>query len=259
MSEKLRVLIVDDDRRMAKTLCDILKVKGFEATPAYSGQEALSRLAEASFDCVLTDVKMPEINGVKLLKAIRAKHLDLPVVLMTAYAADELAKNGLEEGAIASLTKPLDINLLLSFLSSLRKERSIVIVDDDPNFMKTLSDILRERSFEVSEVSDPSMVLENLVPNGQIVILDMKLNRTNGLAVLKEIREKYPHLPVVVVTGYRQEMAAAIEAALSIGAYTCLYKPFGIEELLKVLADIRKQELNRALGQPVRKRRQGDL
>ena len=78
---------------------------------------------------------------------------------------------------------------------------------------------------------------------------------TGGLEVLEEIREQHPRLPVVLVTGYREEMAPAIEVALKIGAYTCLYKPFQIERLLQVVGEIRRQELRRALGRPVRKRK----
>ena len=255
MSERLRILVVDDDRRMAKTLVNIFQVKGYQAEAAHSGPEALEKVAEDSFDCVLTDIKMPEMSGVELYRAIKAVRPDLPVVLMTAYSTDKLVNEGLEEGAVAVLTKPLDINLLLSFFSSLRQERSIVIVDDDPKFARTLGDILRARGFAVTQITDPHDVVERLEANGQVVLLDMKLNDIGGLEVLEEIRERYPRLPVILVTGYRQEMGRAIEAALKVAAYTCLYKPFQIEELSQLLAEIRRQELGRILGQRVRKRK----
>ncbi|MFQ5812271.1 MAG: response regulator [Anaerolineae bacterium] len=248
MSEKLRILVVDDDRRMAKTLVNIFQVKGHEAEAAHSGPEALEKVAEDSFDCVLTDIRMPEVNGVELYRAIKARRPDLPVVLMTAYSTDRLVNEGLGEGAVAALTKPLDINLLLSFFSSLRQERSIVIVDDDHRFCKTLGDILRARGFAVTQITDPHDVAGRVKPDGQVVLLDMKLNDISGLEVLEEIREQYPRLPVVLVTGYRQEMAPAIEAALKMQAYTCLYKPFQIEELSQLLAEIRRQELGRILA-----------
>ena len=248
MSEKLRILIVDDDRRMAQTLHDIFRIRGYEAEAAHSAPEALERVAEDPFDCVLSDIRMPEVNGVELYRAIKARQPDLPVVLMTAYSTDELVKEGLEEGVIATLTKPLDINALLGFFSSLRRERSVVIVDDDPRFCKTLGDILRARGFAVTQVTDPHGVVERVRPDGQVVLLDMKLNDKSGLEVLKGIREQYPHLPVILVTGYRGEMASAIEAALKIKTYTCLYKPLQIEELLQLLTEIHHQELGRALG-----------
>ena len=256
MEDTLRILVVDDDRMMARTIVDILKVKGYEAQAVHSGPEALEKVAQGSFgsaqdrpfDCVLTDIKMPGVNGVELYRAIKTRQPDLPVVLMTAYSTDSLVEEGLEEGAIAALTKPLDINRLLCFFSSLRKERSIAIVDDDPQFCKTLGDVLRMRGFAVTQVSDPHGVVERLGADGQVVLLDMRLNNISGLGVLREIRERHPHLPVVLVTGYREEMASAIEAALKIGAYTCLHKPLEIEHLLQLLAEIRRQELSRVLG-----------
>lgn len=247
MSKKLSILIVDDDHRMARTVRDILNVKGYQAECAFSGAEALGKIKKTDFDCVLTDVKMPEINGVELYQAIRKIYPQLAVVLMTAYPSDALIKKGLKEGILAALTKPLDINLLLSFFSSLRREQSIVIVDDDLNFSKTLGGILKERGFQVTEVPDPRNLADKLKPEGEVVLLDMKLNDLEGLEVLKEIRKVYPYLPVILVTGYREEMAKAIEAALKISAYACLYKPFQIDELIQLLSQIQHWQWARVL------------
>ena len=248
MNEPLHILVVDDDHSMAKTLMDILKVKGFQAEAVHSGPKAIEKMAETAFDCVLSDIKMPEINGVELYRAIKAQRPDMPVVLMTAYSSDSLVEEGLEEGAIAVLTKPLEIGLLLTFFSFLRKERSVVIVDDDPEFCRTLGDILRARGFAVTQVTDPHDAVAQIGANGQVVLLDMKLDDTNGLEVLKGIREEYSRMPVILVTGYQKEMAAVIEAALEVGAYTCLYKPFEIGELLEVLTEVRHRELRRMLA-----------
>ena len=251
MNEKLRVLIVDDDRRMAKTLKDIFNVKGYEAEVAHSGPEALEKVEGSHFDCVLTDIKMPEMNGVDLYKSIKQVQPDIAVVLMTAYSTDKLVKEGLKEGVIATLSKPLDIEALLSFFSALRKDRSIVIVDDDPNFCKTLGDILQARGFAVTQITDPYDVVGKIREDVQVLLLDMKLNDINGLDLLKEIRSQHPHLPVILVTGYRDEMGEAIEAALKISAYTCLYKPLQIEELLQFLNEIHHRGLAKALGHPI--------
>ena len=247
MSDNLRILVVDDDQRMAKTLADILKVKGYQAETAHSGVEALEKVAGKPFDCVLTDIKMPEVNGVELYRAIKGRQPDLPVVLMTAYSSDSLVAEGLDEGVVGVLTKPLDIGMLLTFFSFLRQERSVVIMDDDADFCRTLGDILRVRGFGVTQITDPHQVMEGLEADGSVMLLDMKLNSINGLDVLRTIREKYPQLPVILVTGYREEMSPAIEAALELNAYTCLYKPFEIENLLEVLSQIRRGELGRVL------------
>ena len=248
MSEALRILVVDDDQRMATTLADILEAKGYQVETAHSGAEALEKVAGKPFDCVLSDIKMPEVNGVELYRAIKARQPDLPVVLMTAYSSDSLVREGLEEGAVAALTKPLDIGMLLTFFSFLRRERSVVIVDDDDDFCRTLGDILRARGFGVTGIADPRQVMEGLEADGDVVLLDMKLNSINSLDVLRTIREQYPRLPVILVTGYREEMSPAIAAAQELSAYTCPYKPFEIEKLLKILPQVRRSELGRVLG-----------
>ena len=248
MSEPLRLLVVDDDRRMAKTLVDILRVKGYQAEAAHSGREALEKVSAGDLDCVLSDIRMPDVNGVELCQAIRRVRPDLPVVLMTAYASDGLVEEGLEEGAIAALTKPLNIGLLLMFFSFLRKRRALVIVEDDPQFCRTLADILQMRGFAVTRISDAREVLERLGVGKEVLLLDMVLGRISSLDVLRAIRERHPHLPMVLVTAHRKEMAPAIEAALELDAYTCLYKPLEIEELVQTLTELRRQEMRGILG-----------
>jgi DNA-binding NtrC family response regulator len=253
MSEPLRILIVDDNEMMVKTLQDIFRIKGYRAEAAYSGPEALKKVEANHYDCILSDIKMPDINGVELYRAIKAKDPLLPVVLMTAYSTDKLIEEGLKEGVVAVLTKPLNIEMILNFLAFLHREQSIVIVDDDAEFCRTLSDILQNKNFTVLQITDPRNVPAKLEFPGQIVLLDMKLQGSSGLDVLREIRKQYPYMPVILVTGYREEVESALEDALEMNAYTYLYKPLKIKKLLQVLSNIHHQELGRVLGRPTRK------
>ena len=254
MSDELRVLVVDDDPAMANTLVDVLSVTGYQAESANSGAEALELAKQTSWDCLLSDIKMPDMDGVELCRAMKAQHPELCVVLMTAYARDSLVNDGLVAGAVAAMAKPLDLNALLSFMGALRHEASILIVDDDPEFCRTLGDVLRQHFFAVTEVSDANEMVRLFVESGQVVLLDMKLNGLSGLEVLKQIRQAHPQLPVILVTGCGQEMAPKIEAALRLRAHTCLYKPLEIQELLQTLGEIRDQELGRLLGQTPKKK-----
>jgi DNA-binding NtrC family response regulator len=117
MNATLRILIVDDDHYMARTLADIFKFKGYKAEIAHSGAEALDKMARNSFDFVLSDVRMPDVDGIEMYRAIKIRRPDLPVVLMTAYSTDTLVKEALANGALAVLTKPLDIDRVLTFLA----------------------------------------------------------------------------------------------------------------------------------------------
>ena len=254
MNEDVRILVVDDDRRMARTLADIFRVKGYDVDTAYSAKEALEEIEKGEIDCVLSDIRMPEVSGVELYRAIRENNPGLPVVLMTAYSDDSLMKEGLEEGAITVLPKPLDINALLEFFSFLRKEHFVAIVDDDPDFCRILGDILEERDFSVTQHTDPRELLKRLDEKIHVILLDMKLGKTNGLDILKKIREKHPHMAVILVTGYRKEMMESIGDALAMGAHTCLYKPLQTEALIRTINEVYHQELGRVLGQPPRKK-----
>jgi CheY-like chemotaxis protein len=150
----LCILVVDDRRNMAKTLAAILRVSGYETDTAGSSPEALQKIAHSiapnlqadpgpvstgspsgpsvragaqsgqdqvcsHYDCVFSDVRMPGMNGVELCRQIKARLPDLPVVLMTAYSTDALVQEGLEEGVVAVLSKPLDLDFVLALCASL--------------------------------------------------------------------------------------------------------------------------------------------
>jgi two-component system response regulator HydG len=251
MEETVKVLVVDDDCRMVKTICDILKAKGFAAVPAFSGEEAVEIVRGERPDCVLMDVKMPGIDGVEALRMMKEMAPDLPVVLMSAYSTGDQAEEAKRRGAYSVLTKPIDIQQLLSFLFLLRKEQSILVVDDDPEFCRTLKDVLQSRNYQVETEDDPEKVLGRLELGYELaVVLDLKPGNADGLDVLRDIRRCYPAKPVILVTGYREEMADSIEKGLLIGAYTCLYKPLATEELIGIIEEISREKLRLFLDEP---------
>jgi DNA-binding NtrC family response regulator len=250
MSEKLKILVADDDRRMARTTRDILDVKGYEVIEANSGEEAVEIVRSAAPDCVLMDIKMEGIDGIETLKIIKTIAPDLPVILMSAYASDEQAIEAKRRGALAVLEKPIDIQSVLSFLSVLRKQKSILIVDDDPQFCGTLKDILKSRGYKVETEIDPENVLADMEREYKLVVLlDLKLGNKDGTDLLETIRKKYPTKPVILVTGYGKEMAASIDKGLQIGAYACLYKPLKIDSLIKHIEEIDRKKRQAILGE----------
>ena len=254
MSQELSVLVVDDDWPMARTLTDVLKLKGYRAEAAYSGPRALDLMEGERFDCVLTDIRMPDVNGVELLRAIRSTRPHMPVVLMTAYAAGELVNEGLREGAIAGFVKPLDIDLLLSFLSVLREQHSIVIADDDSQFWRRVGGSLERLGYSVLEVDDPDDLMKALTPRGQVVFLGARSNGVTGFELLKRIRRRYHALPVVLEADGWEDTSPEVEKARGLNVHAFLRKPFETDDLLEILADIRRRELGTLL-----RRRPGTL
>lgn len=160
---KAENLVVENDRRMVKTICDILKVKGHRPSEAHSGEEAVDKVEKEEFDCVLMDLKMPGID----------------------------AKS---RGACTVFTKPIDIQILLLFLSMLRKEESVLVVDD-PAFW-TIKDLPEQKGYHVETEMVAVRVLDRTAMERNyklIVILDIKLGNAD---VLSKICERYPANPV---------------------------------------------------------------
>jgi two-component system, NtrC family, response regulator HydG len=249
MSEKTKVLVVDDDRRMAKTICDILAIKGYQAIEANSGEEAVEKVRSDMPDCVLMDIKMPGLSGIESLKILNGLAPDLPVILMSAYTTEEQACEAKQHGAYAVLGKPIDIQAVLAFLSVLRKEKTVLVIDDDPQFCRTLKDILESRGYKVQTETDPESAVGDMELEYQLVVLlDLKLGTRDGADVLKEIRAKYPTKPVILVTGYGKEMAASIDKARQIGASACLYKPIEVDMLIAKIQEIDRKKLQAVLG-----------
>ena len=120
MTASRRVLIVDDNDNMAKTLARVLDLRGYQAEVANSGEEALQLAQGSHFDCILSDIKMPGMNRVQLFHAFQQDHPDIPIIWMTAYAPSDLLTASVAKSVVAVLTKPLDFELLFMYLSKVK-------------------------------------------------------------------------------------------------------------------------------------------
>lgn len=103
-----RVLVVDDERNYLIVLEDLLVEDGYEVLTASSGDEAIEILRENIVDTVLSDIKMPGMNGIELLEKISEFDPDLPVILMTAFAEVDQAVDAMKKGALDHIQKPFD-------------------------------------------------------------------------------------------------------------------------------------------------------
>ncbi len=114
-----RILIVDDNPNMSVLLSDILEIFDFKGSYAGDGAEALEKLRRGKYDMVFTDLRMPKMDGLDLLKAIKAEHPGLPVVVVTGYSMADTRDEVLSERADGFLSKPFKVNEIQSLLTSL--------------------------------------------------------------------------------------------------------------------------------------------
>lgn len=116
MVAKPRILVADDESNARSALSQILSEEGYAIETAADGFKALARYEEHGADIVLTDLKMPGMDGVELMAKLREKDPELPVVVMTAFGAVETAVAAMQAGAVSYLTKPVNADELLLVL-----------------------------------------------------------------------------------------------------------------------------------------------
>ena len=102
------VLIVDDEKNYPPVIAAVLEEEGFGTLTANSGMEALEILRQSDIDLVLTDMKMPGMDGIQLLENVKIKDPYLPVIMMTAYGTVEKAVEAMQKGAYNYILKPFD-------------------------------------------------------------------------------------------------------------------------------------------------------
>ena len=102
-----KILVVDDDPQVLKMMVDTLEARGYATAVASDGEQALKRLDVERFDVVVSDLAMPTMNGLRLLEAIRARELGVPVIIVSGFVTRAVADEALAKGAWAVLDKPL--------------------------------------------------------------------------------------------------------------------------------------------------------
>ncbi len=127
MNEKQSILIVDDDESTCRTLALIFKKKGYEIETARMGREAIEKMQKKFFNLALLDIRLPDIEGTKLLSSLKEMHPDLEVIIITAHASVKTAVQALNKGASAYITKPLNMDEVLAIVrEALRKQHLVV-------------------------------------------------------------------------------------------------------------------------------------
>lgn len=220
----------------------VLKRKGYEVSIANDGFEAIDTVKEEFFDIIFMDIKMPVLNGVETYKKIKEINEKIIIIMMTAYAVEDLIQDALKEGAYGVIYKPLDFEKILSLIEESKDTKQgglILIVDDDPGTCKTLENVLTKKGYDVV-ISNTG---EDAITKAKekifdIIFIDMKLPTLNGLETYLELKKINPKLIAIVITAYHQEMDDLVQEAMNNSAYTCLTKPINIEDMLVLINEI---------------------
>jgi len=118
----MNVLLVDDERTILRVLSEILQDLGHTVTCRTRGREALQTALNEPCDLIITDLRMPGMDGLELIRSLREQALAVPVILTTASGGDQPASMALQAGALACLPKPVRVRDVVAIIRSLETQ-----------------------------------------------------------------------------------------------------------------------------------------
>jgi len=178
-----RVLVVDDDPGIRDTISQLIEELGYGCDCASDGIEALSCLNTSSYLCVFTDIMMPKMTGLELIKRIKAKDISLPIIVITGYASLEIAIDAMKCGASDFLSKPFKVSQIQLLLGKMRREK-----------------LLLEENRKYSDAIQLYRLIDNL--KGQLE------DKNNEITSLQTISEK-----IISLKGIRDLVAAIVDVS----------------------------------------------
>jgi PAS domain S-box-containing protein len=149
MAEPKKILVVDDELLILRIISDILSGEGYEVRTASSCDKAIQLLKNVPFHAVLTDIRMPEKNGIDLLESVRELNPNLPVILMTGFASIETAIEAVKKRAFDYLTKPLDYNKLKSVIKNAVERYELI--EENRRLLQELKELNANLELKVKE------------------------------------------------------------------------------------------------------------
>ena len=213
---RMRLLLAEDEKSLSKALTVILEKNNYAVDAAYDGVEALDYLATGQYDGMILDVMMPRMDGIAVLKTIRARGNNLPVLMLTAKAEIDDRVMGLDCGANDYLTKPFDTKELLARIRAMTRAQS-----GGSNAVLTMGNISLDRTtFELSSptgsfrlANKEFQVMELLMCHPrQLISTEMMMEKIWGLDSDAEINVVWAYI------SYLRKKLTALGANIKIKA-----------------------------------------
>jgi len=236
-----KILVADDDTNLLDLLVDTLTTIGYSTVGVPCGFDALDLLKKEKFDLMITDIRMPGLDGVGLLKKVRSHYPDMPVLFMTGVTTPEIIGHATPDGFLAKPFRITHVEQMIEKALSGESDivsgtvRKVLVVDDDSAFRDMLAEVLKREDFIPFAVSSGPEALKEL-ENGEFdaVITDIKMPGMDGLELLKRIKEHHHDMPVILITAFFDSQSVG-GSDKEPDADGFLRKPFKIEKVVRLL------------------------
>ncbi len=191
MAETATLLVADDDAAVRESLERTLAREGYTVVLAPDGQAAIERLRDGGIDLVLSDLKMPGLNGLELLREVKAISPDLDVIMLTAFGTVEEAVKAMKDGAVDFLTKPFQRAQLVRVIRKALERRALI--QENKALQQRLDDLLREGDYiGVSGAFRRMMRLVDQVANSSATVLVHGESGTGKEGAARAIHQRSP-------------------------------------------------------------------
>lgn len=151
-----KILVIDDQRAIRTSLKDILEMEGHAVELAENGQEGMEKFGAEKYDMVITDIKMPEMDGIEVLSKIMEQHEEIPVIMISGHGDIDTAVDAIKKGAYDFIEKPLDLNRLLITVKNATEKNSLVV--ETKALKKKVN-----RTYEMIGDSEPMMKMREMI------------------------------------------------------------------------------------------------
>ncbi|MBI4929423.1 MAG: sigma-54-dependent Fis family transcriptional regulator [Bacteroidetes bacterium] len=181
-----KILIIDDEKSIRKTLREILEYENFKVDEAADGAEGSSMAEKEDYDIVLCDIKMPKVDGMEALDRIQKSNPDTPIVMISGHGTIETAVEAVKKGAFDFIAKPLDLNRLLVTIRNAMDKTSLV---SDVKVLKKKISKTYEMIGESKAIQEIQEMIEKVAPTDARVLIT-GANGTGKELVARWVHEK---------------------------------------------------------------------
>lgn len=188
------VLVVDDDPYVLTAVAMLLNGKGYSAVACQDPREAIKKLRDGNIDIVLSDIKMPNITGIELLKKIHEVNPEMPVILMTAYAELDIALDAIRQGAFDMIIKPYNSDYLIFTIDKAVRYRKVIQMES--HYKEMLENTVRKRT---EALADAMKALK-----------ESSIETIKRLAIVAEYRDTDTGLHISRIGQYAKMLAEAM-------------------------------------------------
>jgi heterodisulfide reductase subunit A len=267
-AQPARILLMEDEASVARGLQLILQDEGYGVLLATTGRDALGAVEEKEFDVLVADLRLPDMDGMEVVKQVKKEQPQMDVIVITGYPSVTSAVESIKRGAVEYLPKPFTEEEFIETLERVLKRRKeaqrepapaeadmtaramerdrvgvaqlpadaprVLVVEDDVSMAQGLRMVLGEEGYGVALAETGQEAVDALNETDfDLMVVDLRLPDMDGMDVVRKTWDKKPEAKVIVTTGY-----STVDSAMDVmrsGVSDYLPKPFTEEELMSMV------------------------